>query len=352
MALSKENLKFVRELFSRYYRLAPIKLPKDLGSREFAFQLLDTDSYVRHLSFTSESELRAYLAINTPKQAYYSTAKYSNPSAPDYSEAGWQGSEIMFDIDADKLPGCKTQVLAEKVEVVTAECIEIAKNALRRLLHILEEHIGFSKDELMVYFSGNRGFHVIVASDDPEWLTLGSIHRLELVDYVAARGLNLRRIFRGTTKRGFRIAPPTPRDGGWRSLIASYYGGEFSDESVEKAVESIAVAVDPLVTQDTSRLIRIPNSLNGKTGLVASLIKIDDVDKFKFDESLTPFEGYAIIKPRASLNGVFLGKKVTLSENVISKVDKSTALYMVLNGLANVVRYSLTSTRRVSEYYY
>ncbi|MEM0196932.1 MAG: DNA primase small subunit domain-containing protein [Sulfolobales archaeon] len=348
MVLSREDLRFVRELFSRYYRLAPIKLPKDLNLREFAFQLLDTDSYIRHLSFTSESELRAYLVINTPKQAYYSTAKYSNPSAPDYSEAGWQGSEIMFDIDADKLPGCETQVLVEKVEVVTAECIEIAKNALKRLLHILEEHIGFSKDELMVYFSGNRGFHVVITSDDPEWLTLESIHRLELVDYVAARGLDLRRILRGTIKRGFHVAPPTPRDGGWRSLIASYYGGEVDD----KAVESIAVAVDPLVTQDISRLIRIPNSLNGKTGLVASLIKVDDVDKFKFDESLTPFEGYAIIKPRASLNGVFLGKKVALSENVVSKVDISTALYIVLNGLANVIRYSLTSVKRVGEYYH
>ncbi|MEM2208437.1 MAG: DNA primase small subunit domain-containing protein [Sulfolobales archaeon] len=348
MVLSREDLRFVRELFSRYYGLAPIRLPRDLSSREFAFQVLDTDSYIRHLSFTSESELKAYLVINTPKQSYYSTAKYSNPAVSDYSEAGWQGSELMFDIDADKLPGCRTQVLAEKVEVVTTECIEIAKNALKRLLYILEEHIGFGEDEIMVYFSGNRGFHVVITSSDPEWLTLGSLHRLELVDYVTARGLDLRRIFRGTVKRGFRASPPTPRDGGWRSLIASFFDGEVSD----KAIGSIAIAVDPLVTQDISRLIRIPNSLNGKTGLIASLIKIDDVSKFKFDESLTPFEGYAIIKPRASLNGVFLGKKVTLSENVVSKVDVSTALYLVLNGLANVIRYSLTSIRKVKEYYH
>ncbi|MDW8010499.1 MAG: DNA primase small subunit, partial [Sulfolobales archaeon] len=293
MVLGREELKFARDLFSHYYRVAHLRLPSDLVSREFAFQTLESDIYVRHVSFASESEVRAYLVINTPKQSYYSTARYLAPSAPSYSEAVWQGSEIMFDIDADKLPGCQTLTLEKGVEVVSEKCIDVAKEALKRLLHVLEEHMGFSDEELMVYFSGNRGFHVVVAVEDPEWLKLESRHRLELVDYLSGRGLDLKKVLVKTPRGKFVAYPPKPQDGGWRSLIARYSGSGTSDE----AVGSIAVPVDPLVTQDISRLIRIPNSINGRTGLVARLVKIDEVDDFKFDESLSPFSGYAVIRP-------------------------------------------------------
>lgn len=341
--MGREDLSFVRDLFSRYYRVAQLKLPSDLSSREFAFQTLDSSVYVRHLSFSSESELRAYLVINTPKQSYYSAAKYVNPAAADYSEAGWQGSELMFDIDADKLPGCQTLHLGGETELITESCVEVAKEALKRLLYILREHMGFSEEELMVYFSGNRGFHVIVASEDPEWLTLGSLHRLELVDYVSARGLDLRNLFRDVAKRGFRAAQPSPQDGGWRSLIAVFSGKEVSEE----AAKSIAVGVDPMVTQDVSRLIRIPNSINGKTGLAAVPIRPNEIDGFKLDKSLSPFEGYAIVRPSISFSGTLLGEGVTLVQRAPSKVDISVALYLVLNGLANVIRYNLSSVRRV-----
>lgn len=342
MVLSREDLKFVRELFSHYYRVAPLKLPEDLGSREFAFQTLDSDIYVRHMSFSSEGEVRAYLVINAPKQSYYSTAKYSNPVASDYSEAGWQGSELMFDIDADKLPGCRTQTLGEKAEVVSEECIEIAKDALKKLLYILQEHMGFSETELMVYFSGNRGFHVVVAPEDFEWLSLGSLHRLELVDYITARGLDLNRLVRLTDRKNFLAAPPSIRDGGWRSLIARFSANKISDEDVK----SLAIAVDPLVTQDISRLIRIPNSLNGKTGLVASLIKLSEIDDFKPCDSLSPFEGYAVIRPKISFDGSLFGKKISLSRDIVSKVDMGTALYLTLNDLATVIKYNLSSIKK------
>lgn len=348
MVLGREDLAFVRDLFSRYYRVAQLKLPKDLSSREFAFQTLDSDVYVRHLSFSSDSELRAYLVINTPKQSYYSTAKYLNPAATDYTEADWQGSELMFDIDADKLPGCQTQPLGGKAELITENCVEISKEALKRLLYILKEHMGFAEEELMVYFSGNRGFHIIATPDNPEWLTLGPIHRLELIDYVSARGLDLRRLFRDVTKRGSRVTYPSPQDGGWRSLIAVFSRKEIGEETIK----SIAVGVDPLVTQDISRLIRIPNSINGKTGLVAVPIKPSEIDSFRLDKSLSPFEGYAIVRPSISFSGTLFGEKVTLVQRTPSKVDISIALYLVLNGLANVIRYNPSSIRRVEGQYY
>lgn len=342
MVLGKEELKFVRDLFSHYYRVAPVKLPEDLSSREFAFQTLETNIYIRHMSFLTEGEVRAYLVMNTPRQAYYSTARYLNPAAVDYSDAGWQGSEIMFDIDADKLPGCRTQSLGENVEVVTDECIEVAKNAVKRLIYILEYHMGFGEDELMIYFSGNRGFHIVVSTNDPDWLTLSSKHRVELADYICARGIEIKRLTEISPKTGVQLVPPKPENGGWRSLITVFSkNAELSEENVR----ALAIAVDPLVTQDISRLIRIPNSLNGKSGLVAKLLNVSEVDSFKLDKSVSPFEGYAIIKPRVDFKGVLIGEEVELSKGVSTRVEISTALYLILNNLATITRYELSSIK-------
>ncbi|MCX8184685.1 MAG: DNA primase small subunit [Sulfolobales archaeon] len=337
MILGREEIRFIRDLFSHYYRIAYLKLPKDLVSREFAFQTLESDIYVRHMSFTSESEVRAYLVVNTPKQSYYSTARYSTPTAPSYSEAEWRGSEIMFDIDADKLPGCQTLALGRGVEVVTEKCIDIAREALRRLIYVLESHMGFSEDELMIYFSGNRGFHVVVTVEDLEWLKLESRHRLELVDYLSGRGIDLKKLLAKMSDKKLTLLPPKPEDGGWRSLLALYSSNEVSDETIR----NIAIPVDPLVTQDISRLIRIPNSINGKTGLAAKLVKISEVDNFKLDESLSPFDGYAVVKPNISFSGSLVGKKVKISDKIAVKIDIDVALYLVLNKLANVIKYEL-----------
>jgi DNA primase small subunit len=348
LALSKENIKFVRELLSHYYKIAPIRLPKDLGSREFAFQTLDSEVYVRHMSFSSDTEVRTHLILNTPKQAYYSTAKYLNPAAPDFSEAMWQGSELMFDIDSDKLPGCQTLSISETAEVITDSCIEAAKKSLERLVYILEHHMGFSKEELMVYFSGNRGFHVVVATEDPEWLGLGSTHRLEIVDYITARGIDIKRVSGMVPRKNVKPLRPNPNDGGWRSLIAEFgEGSEVSDEVVKK----IAVAVDPVVTQDISRLVRIPNSINGKSGLPARLLKVDNISEFRLDSSLSPYDGYAIVKPKVNFEGSLIGREVRLVKDVATRVDLDIALYLVLNDLASIFRYSLNHVRRLDEYY-
>lgn len=348
MALSKENKKFVRELFSYYYKVAPIRLPKDLNSREFAFQTLDSEVYVRHLSFLSETEVRTYLILNTPKQAYYSTAKYLNPAASDFSEAVWQGSELMFDIDSDKLPNCQTISIGGVVEVITDSCIEAAKNSLERLVYILEQHLGFSKEELLVYFSGNRGFHVVVTTEDPEWLSLSSTHRLEIVDYVTARGISIKRIFGTVPKKNIKPVPPNISDGGWRSLIARFGGGnEINDEVIRR----VAISVDPVVTQDVSRLVRIPNSINGKSGLPARLLRVDNIHEFKLDSSLSPYDGYAIVKPEISFEGLLLGREVKMVKDVATRIDIDIALYLVLNNLASVLRYSLDHVRKLNEYY-
>ncbi len=342
--LSSADLRFVRDLLIRYYRVANLRLPKDLALREFAFQTLEQGVYVRHLSFTSEAEVRGYLVLNTPRQAYYSTAKYSNPAAESYEDAGWLGSEIMFDIDADKIPGCTTQVVGDRVELVSEECLNLAKEALGRLIYVLVEHMGFAKEELMVYFSGSRGFHVVIVTEDPEWLTLKQVHRLELAEYLSARSLDLRRVLKREVRVGRSSTSPVPpaeRDGGWRSLIARFHGELDVDEGT---IQRIAVPVDPLVTQDTSRLIRIPNSVNGKSGLVARPIELDEVESFDVGEAKV-FEGYAVVVPRTSFEGSIYGTRVRLSEGGRVRVDLQTALYLVLNGLASVVRYGVDRVR-------
>jgi len=61
----------------------------------------------------------------------------------------------------------------------------------------------------------------------------------------------------------------------WSSLSAS-----SRRILVRAAMEAAAAHVDAVVTQDVHRLIRLGNSLNGKTGLRAQIIDPNDLDDF------------------------------------------------------------------------
>jgi len=79
--------------------------------REFTLQPFDSETYVRHLSFRSPEELRRYVVQKPPLHLYYSSAVYLQPSAPSMEEKGWRGSDPLFNIDADQIPGCSVQKL-------------------------------------------------------------------------------------------------------------------------------------------------------------------------------------------------------------------------------------------------
>ena len=265
-------------LFSKYYTLYSRKgiwTPPEMARREFAFQLFEREAYVRHMSFSTPEELADYLVSRAPRHAYYSTALYEVPDAPEMEGKGWLGSLLMFDIDVDSIEGCG--------EVADDDCLVRGAREADRLLKVLKRDFGVDGS---VYFTGNRGFHILV---DCDWcLTLGREERREIARYVAMEG------FEGSIfPRRSRKVALSPEDPGPRWRIAEVLGLKGEEvvnlKDAMAAAEEAGVKIDLHVTQDVSRLARLLYTLNGKAGLMVT--PVEEPSQFTPSPSLSPFKG-------------------------------------------------------------
>jgi len=145
--------------------------------------------------------------------AYYSTALYERPDARKMAEKEWQGAELIFDLDADHIPGAEKMSYKDQLMEV--------KKEVHKLLHtFIIGMFGFREEHISLYFSGGRGYHIHVT--DPRVYRLGSKERRELVDMIIGEGLDETLQFGKTQldkKRHIRLMP-MPHDGGWKGLIA------------------------------------------------------------------------------------------------------------------------------------
>jgi DNA primase small subunit len=206
------------------------------------------------------------------------------------------------------------------------KCLETAKSETLKLLDILVQDLGFSSEkDLDVNFSGNRGYHVHVYQEEVH--QLDQLARRELVDYI--RGVGIEAEFHGFGMVQERS--PALSGVGWSGrLVRALYsflldvepehlkGLGLSDKAVEslverredaleslretspnrmfkffgpkdqqslnklvaEAVKSEAAAIDTVVTADVHRLIRLPLTLHGKTGLKAEKSPVNGLEGF------------------------------------------------------------------------
>jgi len=317
--------RIVKELFKEYY-LTPgrLELPFDMELREFALQPIDFDGYIRHLSFRNEGELLNFLREKVPLHLFYSSAKYQLPDAKDVERKGWMGADLLFDIDADHLcetreikfcPSCGSISSGEKCEKdgtelssyveMGEECLKEGARQAYLLEDILKHDFGM---EPKVYFSGNRGFHVQVECMG-ECALLTSDERKEIVDYVS-----------GDDVPDYNGSPSDP---GWVG---------------RKARGEKGVIVDRQVTIDVKRLIRIPNSLHGKSGLLVK--RVEDVKSFvpRLDE-LSPFKGVVSFKPYVSINTSLYGQEISLEFGKINIIPVSLGVLLHLKDLGEILAY-------------
>jgi len=191
---------------SDYYWHAPLYEPPDFTSREFGFRK-NGEKMVRHRAFSSVQKLRTYLIETAPDHVYFSSSKYKDPAAypMEDKKKGWEGADLIFDIDFDHL---EKPTLRE------------AKKQSEKLLMILEERLGF-KDILYVD-SGSRGYHIHVYDKCVQ--KLDNAERREIADFFSHYKM----------RRSMKVINPN-----W-------------------------VEIDTVVTTDFTRLIRLPESLNVK----------------------------------------------------------------------------------------
>jgi DNA primase small subunit len=350
--------RFVAEHFHRWYEenARTIPAPSEIKSREFAFLQFGGKTMFRHIGFLDESSFRRYLYENSPAHSYHSSSYYQHPEG-DMARKGWIGADLVFDIDADhfdlpcqhehdkwKCRSCGATGTGKPPEVckcgkatfeeeswLCEHCLQAAKHETQKLLDILVQDFGFSpSSELIVNFSGNRGYHVHVRSQRIR--NLDQSGRREIVDYILGTGIKPEYLgFNPRAKGGRSILA----DEGWRGragralydFIASSPPEEIKklklgrkitrllteehdkaltileeghpsmllkavgvgDEErlmadlsrlMEIAIKEQAADIDTVVTTDIHRLIRLPNTLHGKTGWQVQTIPLDSLPDY------------------------------------------------------------------------
>jgi DNA primase small subunit len=282
-------------------------------------------------------------------------------------------------------PGCGKGKFKEKTWPCEI-CLEASKAEAIKLLDILTNDFGFSSNKLTVAFSGHRGYHVHVESESVRGLD--SLARKEIVDYLT--GIGLEAEFHGLRKSSSpdrRVSGPDLNDRGWRGRIAkgtydflltaskedlieaglktmhintllkhreaileswSEKGPwgvikNISPETWRKiaqyGVEKQSVKIDTVVTPDINRLIRLPNSLHGKTGLKKVEFPFAVIEDFDPLKSAVAFkEGHVTVhvsdapqfRVEDEIYGPFKRQKIEL--------PTAAALMLLCKGVAKVVQ--------------
>jgi len=333
---------FVYQKFAEYYKdpSTDIPSPPNPEQREFGYLMFRERFMVRHKRFSSIKNFRAILADTIPSDVYHSCAYYENPDL-DMDKKNWIGSDLVFDIDADHIPTTcnkihdefKCQKCGFQGRGITPEscpccegtkfdtkiwacdlCIQSAREEVFKLVDMLENDFGFSRDEYSLYFSGHRGFHVHIENETVR--SLDAMARKEIVDYVT--GLGLAVLEKETKEKKSKSKKKTSNnkfmlhDFGWNRRIKLGMKDFLSDATrkdlkevglknnalvdnkdtilsraipegrwemvngisdltwlklAEYVRENQAAKIDTVVTTDIHRLIRMNGTLHGKTGL-------------------------------------------------------------------------------------
>jgi DNA primase small subunit len=402
---------FVSRTFAEYYASHALPAPAALSERELAFFLFKERMMVRHRSAVNLNGLKRLIGELQPSDVYYSCAYYENPEA-DMDKKGWQGADLVFDIDADHIPTscdkihdewtckacglCGTGSQPEKCSNCGGQkfdnkswpcerCIDSAKYETTKLLDMLAKDFGLSEDDLHVFFSGHRGYHVHVETAAVR--TLDPMARKEMVDYITGSGLNLVRkdntvSARKTASRAFglheagrygrlkqdmrKFIEEATKDDLAKAGIKSgpsnaiqRFKEQVLDHCIDKGywtsvngvgdetwfkiaeyVTNLQISViDTVVTTDIHRLIRMNGTLHGKSGLLKVEFPVKHLADFD------PFTEAVAFKEGTTKVTVSNAPQFRLGENTFGPYTKqevelptAAAVLLICKGRAEAVK--------------
>ncbi len=379
MPLDQKIADFVTPLIRKYYSKVIIDVDH-LSEREFGFGSFESKITTRHHAFQDKDQLHDYLVANAPPFVSCSPSLYERPAARPMEAKGWKGAELVFDLDSNDLHlSCQKE---HGSSWVCDNCFDAVKDeALKLIEDFLISDFGFSENEIKINFSGNRGYHIHVISDDV--MNLNSKERKEMSDYISGNNIDIEAFFPSINERGARLNGPKPSDFGWGGRIAkgvvnALNSGENSLELLgidstnsrrlirnkAKVISGIETgnwdkvkitkksefwnnvitnmtikqsdAIDRNVTNDTSHILRVPNTLHGDTGLIARKIKsIAALEKFDPMKNALAFSDrpvkiHAISVPKLRVNDVIYGPY----KDEDAEVGLAAAVYMMLKRVA------------------
>jgi DNA primase catalytic subunit len=240
-----ETIKAKRDLFDSYYKgfftNDKIILP-DLKFRHFRFQLFSKKTTFRRIMdvIQSPDQLREKLAKYVPLNAYFTPVKWLNPVYVGHTKNTLDvmlSAPLFFDIDMQDLD---PPVFSE-----------VKRNTMV-LIEIMKEEYCRTPD--LIIFSGRQGFHVYF------W------------DWNSSKIMKLSPLERISEFKRQRI------------MVLEFLRRK-------KAV------VDERITADPFRIMKIPNTLHGKTGLIAKAVKcVEDFKPKRDATAFTPEEYDSVFK--------------------------------------------------------
>ena len=306
--MNEQERILVMKRFADYYSQASFGIPY-LENREFGIgnrKKIDA----RHLSFFNEADFKRYLVQNTPMFVSHSIAYYEFPGATPIQKKQRTGADLVFDLD----------IHAEGKYGAYAKLDEVKQDAIRLVEEFIIGDFAVDGESVKIVFSGNRGYHIHV--NDIRFRNIGGDERKEIVDYIKGTGLDYIQFFSEEEigPRLKRLSGPKPDEDGYRGRLArafvktlnekpSLISRKFSKDNerelfisgikegnwsrttfrssellkrMKNVADSLpvrAVDTDAAVTHDLSKLIRVPNSIHGDTGLIARTV--DDIEKFE-----------------------------------------------------------------------
>ncbi|MEM3641960.1 MAG: DNA primase small subunit domain-containing protein, partial [Candidatus Bathyarchaeia archaeon] len=266
----------------------------------------------------------------------------------------------------------------EKFEVNTwlcQDCMDTAKNETIKLLEILRKDFGFSNNEIRVFFSGHRGYHIHIENEDAR--NLDAIQRKEIVDYVCGIGFDVnfqspsirraknmpswyerinkelqtfiinacekdlerlglrKKVSRTLLERKNEILKSSEGADPWKLIRG--VGPKTWRKIFDYCIQKGFVKIDTVVTADVHRLVRLTNTLHGKTGfkkVELPISRIDDFDPFK--DAIAFRKGTVTVlisnSPRFRIGDEIFGPY----KNVKVEMPTAAAVLLICKGRAEV----------------
>jgi DNA primase small subunit len=371
------TLEFVKQRFTEYYRTRTLTRIPSLEQRECGFIFFDAASDVRmrrHMAFADEQELAAYVRNMAPAHVYYSAAYYHRPAAPTMNDKHWAGADLIFDLDADHIVR----------GVPYAEMLERVKEETLKLIDMLTEELGFSPQRMALTFSGGRGYHIHVRDIAVrEW---GSQERREVVDYVCGIGIDpsamlggVQTAHRGWQQRYFGAISDHLRwlssldaaeattylsgiEGVGKRAAAEFLAGvdgflqalqenrtdelhrnktllavlSASGTDFENRVRGAGAHADEPVTTDIKRLIRMPGSLHGGSGMRVVPLDLRELPAFEPLVDAVIFGDREVkVEMKANITTSMLGNTYILKKGTMT-VPEALAVFVCCRNLAEL----------------
>ena len=343
-----KEINFLKSEIRNYYERNNTDYPYLIEQREWGFGF-DKKIDFRHRKYENNEQLKKYLISNAPLFVSYSVARYVAPEGKPMENKIIKGSDLVFDIDIHGCPNHPDKFVCD-------DCLNRAKEDVIKLCeNFLEPDFGIKKNEMLINFSGNRGYHVHIDNELYQNLDKGA--RTELVDYLKGTDFDAREFIKKhstvespawfgrvandlinkieekkvrTTKRDEYLSEISK--GIWDNVSNS----SWFHREIEESVKRMRCNVDEQVTTDIHRLIRLPNSIHGESMLLAK--KVHDLDKFDpLKDTIVINNEYIDIEIIEEVPEIRLGNETfEKSNNKKTSVPKYYAAYLIGKNVARL----------------